>query len=144
MRVEVVEAGSYAFVREIKPGRGESVEVAAELETTALRTASWWVLGSAATGGLAGGITLGLAFKAESDAKRINNKRLAGKPLTAEEIDHYGSRLRDRGRLRAIAGVFILGAIVAGSAGWIMYIADTPPPIVPVIGPNGAGAAMAW
>lgn len=128
-RLEVLQAGRYPFVRALSLTKGAAVTVQAELEPTAQRQASWWILGVAGASAVSGAVTLGLALKAEADAKTIQNRLDAGQPLSESQIDSYRSRKADRGRLRVFAGGFLASTLAFGLTGAIMYFVDVPSPV---------------
>jgi len=143
-RIEVLASGQEPYVRELATAKAATIDLDIDLDATTQRHAAWWILGAAGVSAIAGGVTLGLAIDAETDAKAISNRLEAGKPLTAEQIDRYGSRKASRGRLRPVAGGFLIATLVTGVTGALLYAFDEPEalPVDVSIGADGAAVSL--
>lgn len=160
--VTVTRRGRQAWSREIDVGRGEEIELQADLRTTGQRRASRWVMAAGGATLLASGVYFGLAWKSGSDAQDLLDRRDA-EGITRDQLADY-ERLRDqRGDRRTTAFVLLGAGSAVAITGALMYLFDTPAPesqpmaaptaapgdsttrplsLVPVVTPEGGGLSL--
>ncbi len=147
--VSVTKRGHYAFTRELTLERGKETKLAAPLETTRQRVASYWVLGGAGLLAIGGGVTTFLALQAQSDAEALRDK-LEREGLTVDEAKTYEDKRARRDEMAQASYVLYGSALVVAVTGVLLYFVDSPRveapqqsggSIVPIAGPEGVGAA---
>lgn len=145
-RLEVIESGKDAFVREVKIEKGGAVTINAKLERTGERVAALWLFAGAGALTVAGSLAAGVGIKFAADADTTAQKLLIQKQsLTEDEINSYKGNKRRRGQSRVLAGTMYSMALAGVIVGSLLYAFDKPQPgIAPAIvfEPGSGGAQV--
>jgi tetratricopeptide (TPR) repeat protein len=124
--IAVLEPGRYGWARELELGRGENIEVEANLETTHQRTISYLFLGTSALATAGAVITGVIALGAQRKANDLDDKRLSRQGLTAEDLEDYQSARARRNTLAPTSAALFAGGVASGVTGLLLYLLDSP------------------
>lgn len=133
--VAVTKNGNAAYAQELDLARGETKTVTAKLDTTGQRIASYVFFSGAGVSGVLGVLTMGLAFKQQTDAQKILEAQKKGN-ITLDERDRYQDAIASREDLKNTAGAFFGGALALGATGFLLYVFDQPTVTVPASRPR--------
>lgn len=134
----VAKNGHEAFSREQSFGRGQTVQVDANLSSTTQRTVSWVLMGAGVSAVVAGGILGFEALRKQSDAQSILDRRTTHN-ISANDLGAYTQLRNERDQFRSV-GLIAAGAGVAVAAtGVVLFVFDEPhaaTPARPELGPR--------
>ena len=142
----VVANGRTPFVRALEIGRGQAMSVDAQLDVTGQRIAAYGMFVGAGVLAAGAGVSLGLAFDRQSQARDILDAN-GTRSLDPEEATEHERLVSSRDRYGRLAGVGFGLAAAAALGGAAMWIFDTPSAsggaqLVPALGPGKVGAAL--
>ncbi len=126
----VGKRGHYAYTRELRLERGQSLAVDAPLERTTQRAVSYWVLGAARVALAAGATTTTLAFVYQGNAEDVLDAK-ATDQINQAQLDEYNRERGARDDMATASYVLYGGALALAATGALLYIVDTPRAGVP-------------
>ena len=128
--VAVTKTGNHAFSQELDLRRGEQKTVTAKLSTTGQRIASYGFYGGAVVAGATGLVFMAAAYKQQSDAEAIAEKRKTGN-LELSQLEAYDDAKTQREAYKKTAGVLFGAGLALGATGLLLYVFDQPSVTVP-------------
>jgi hypothetical protein len=125
--VVVSDDGTVPAKQALSLNRGDVTNVALELDNTAQRTASYWLMGAGALSLVITGIVVSIALISEARARILISKRDTDMTnLSLTERDEYiDARDRRNDLLAASTGGLVGGVLLAGVGG-LLYFLDRP------------------
>ncbi|MBM4320816.1 MAG: PEGA domain-containing protein [Deltaproteobacteria bacterium] len=121
----VASNGHELFQQRIDLARGKLVRLDARLETSRQRIVSWLLLGSAAACLAAGGAAAGLAYREQSAAQQIWERK-EQRGIGPEELGRYEEAAELRDGYRLGAGIGLGAGVVVGTIGVLAWLFDEP------------------
>lgn len=146
--VTATRNGAASFSREVEVGRGERIDLDADMESTLQRKTSYYFLGGGALLLTSTGVMVVIALLSEGQARLILRERDTNmRNLTEDELARY-VRARDRRNdLLTVSTASLVGGLVVGGIGAALYFLDEPESPVrpgglsPILGPDEVGVS---
>lgn len=163
--IAVTQNGHLAFTQSLALPRGAGVHVAADLQTTPQRYASYAMFLTGAVGIIVGASLTAAAVNEEAEAQDLEDQRSNPGGVTVESADAFDDAVSSRDDFRTGAIVAFGASVGLLATGFFLYLLDEPevatPPrrgpgpsnpgvpgapglelgAAPIIGPHGGGGA---
>lgn len=123
--IAVTENGREPFSRDVDLGRGRTVTLDAKLPGTTQRTVAWLMLGAGAAAVVGGGVLALAAYRKQSDAQNILDRRQT-QNISASDRDAYAGLVTARDRFRAASALTFGAGLAVAATGTVLFIFDEP------------------
>jgi hypothetical protein len=125
--IVVSDVGTHPTKQEIEVARGDVKSVKVELEQTLQRTISYWLLGLGAASFVVTVVVVGVALGSEARARFLLRKRDVDMVnLTIAERDEYIDSRDRRNDLLAASTAGLVGGVLFGGIGGLLFFFDRP------------------
>ena len=123
--VSVVKNGAYPYARDLKVGRGQTIELTASLNSSRQRTTSYVLVAVGGALAVGSSVAFGFALKAQANARDLEEQHSSAW-LTEAEREAFDDAKADRDR--ATVTGFVLGgaAVATGVTAALLYFLDRP------------------